>query len=215
MILYAVAIMGKSPILTPFVSWAIIHGLKGRLKFKKLILFSLIIFASMMSLHAIRSSMSYVITLADILSIYVYSPLVALGYMDIDSSLPAGAYTFRFFYALGNIINIASQPVSIYAQYVTIPELTNVYTIMQPFYYDFGMLGVLLEAVLYGLFFSILYFLSAKRGGFWLILYSGYAIVLVMQFFADLLIFRLSLNLQFLIYALIIFLTSRKVQYVY
>jgi len=84
---------------------------------------------------------------------------------------------------------------------------------MQPFYHDFGMLGVLLEAVIYGLFFSILYFLSVKRGGFWLILFSGYSIVLVMQFFADLLISRLSLNLQLLLYALIIFWTSRKVQY--
>lgn len=214
MILYAVAMMGKSSILTPFVSWAIIQGVKGRLKAKMIVILALVVFSSMISLHVIRSSTSYVFSTVDILAIYIYSPLVALGYMNIDSSLPVGAYVFRFFYVIGNILNIASHPVSTNTPYVAVPELTNVYTVMQPFYHDFGMLGVLLEAVIYGLFFSILYFLSVKRGGFWLILFSGYSIVLVMQFFADLLIFRLSLNLQLLLYALIIFWTSRKVRYV-
>jgi oligosaccharide repeat unit polymerase len=138
---------------------------------------------------------------------------VAFGHIDIDNSLPVGAYVFRFLYAVGYYLDIAPQPVETILPWVEVPEPTNVYTLMHPFYNDFGLLGVLLQAVSYGFFFSVLYWLSIKRGGLWLILLSGYSIVLVGQFFADLLVMNLSGNLQFFIYAMIIFLFSREVCY--
>lgn len=214
MLLYAVATMGKLAFLTPLLSWAIIQGITGRLKVSRIVVLLPLVFASIISLHFIRADSYYDASIADILAIYIYSPLVALGYMDIDSSLPLGAYVFRFFYAVGSLLNIGPQPVKVILAYVEVPELTNVYTVVQPFYHDFGLLGVLLEAVFYGLFFSCLYWLSAKGNSLGLVLFSGYSIVLFMQFIGDFLITMFSGNLQLLIYVVAIFLVSRRVRHV-
>ena len=214
MFLYALASMSKLSILTPVVSWVIIQGIKGKINIMKIVLLAVIVFAMMISVHFMRAGVSDRSTVLDVLAIYIYSPLVALGHMNIDSSLPVGGYVFRFFYAVAYHLGIAPSPVNTIFPYVQVPELTNVYTVMQPFYHDFGLLGVLLESVLYGLFFACIYSLSVNGSRFGLILFSGYSIVLVGQFFGDLLITNLSGNLQFLIYALIVLLVSRKVCYV-
>ncbi len=214
MLLYAVAYMSKLTILTPIVAWVIIQGITGRMKLMRFMVLTPIIFASMMSLHYLRAAANYGATIVDILSLYIYSPLVALAYMDIDDSLPVGAHVLRFFYVIGNYLGVAPQPVNTIASYVWIPEPANTYTVMQPFYQDFGLLGVSLEAIFYGIFFSCLYFLSVKRGGFGLVLYSGFSIILVVQFIGELLFTNLSGNLHLLIYAGAIFLISRKVCYV-
>lgn len=210
MLLFSIAGMSKNAILVPFLSWIIIKGITGRLNVSKIALLIAVVLSLMMALHFIRDRSGYY-TIWDILALYVYSPIVAFGYMDIDSSMPIGAYMFRFFYAIGNILGIAPQPVKLINAFVQVPVPTNVFTVMHPYYHDFGLLGVILGAVLYGLFFSCLYFLSVKRGGLWLVLFSGYSIALVMQFFIDLLFLSFSSNLQLLLYSLAIFLVSRKV----
>lgn len=214
MLLYAVSTMGKIQILVLVLSWVIIQGMKGEMNVKRIVIPAAVVSVLMMFNHLIRGGLSYASTIEDFLALYVYSPLVAFGYMDIDRSMPFGAYPFRFFYAIGNILGIAPEPVSNITPYVEVPAATNVYTILYLFYYDFGMLGVLLHAVVYGIIFSCLYLLSVKRGGLWLVLFSGYSIVLVGQFIVDLLITTFSGNLQFLIYALAVFLVSRRVCYV-
>jgi oligosaccharide repeat unit polymerase len=210
MLLFAIAVMSKNIILTPFLSWIIIQGITGRLNFSRIALLVAVVFSFMMSLQFIRGDSGFY-TIWEILSLYIYSPIVALGYLDIDSSLPIGAYVFRFFYAIGNILDIGPQPVKAAFAFVQVPGPTNVFTVMGTFFHDFGLLGVTLEAVLFGLFFSFLYYLSVKRGGLWLVLFSGYSIPLVMQFFAELLFLGFSNNLQLLLYSLAIFLVSRKV----
>lgn len=190
MLLYAVATMGKFSLLTPIVSWVIIRGIQGKLDVKKVLVLVPVVFGFMMVLHFLRAAASDNSSITDILAIYVYSPLVALGYMNIDgSSLPIGAYVLRFLYAVGYRLGILeTPPVNTILEYVQIPLLTNVYTVMQPFYHDFGLIGVLWGAVLYGLFYSCLYAFSLKGNGLALILFAGYSIVLVGQFLTVLLI---------------------------
>jgi len=214
MLLYAIGTMGKLDIHTPFLSWIIIQGITGRLKFIKNIKLAVLTITLMLTLHFVRGSVYDIYAVSDVLSLYIYSPIVALGYMDIDSSLPLGAHIFRFFYVIGNILGFEPNAVGIFAPYVWIPLPANTYTVMQPFYYDFGILGVILGAVFYGLFFSILYFSSRKQAGFALVLYSGYSIALATQFIGELLFTFFSGNLHFLIYSIAVFLASRKVYYV-
>lgn len=215
MLLYAIAIMSKNAILIPLLSWTIIQGIEGRLNASKIALFAVVVFSLMIFVHFMRSASGFdVQMILNMLALYIYSPIIALGYTDINSRLPIGAHVFRFFYAIGDILHITPPPISIIPEFIRVPEPANVFTVMHPFYHDFGLLGVTLGAVLYGLFFSCLYFLSVKRGGIWIVLFSGYSIALVLQFFAELLFLGLSLNLHILFYSLAIFLVSRKVSYV-
>jgi len=93
--------------------------------------------------------------------------------------------------------------------YVNVPVLTNVYTVMQPFYHDFSLTGVAIGAVVYGVFFSFLYFFALRVRGFFLALYSGFAIALLGQFFGELFLMMFSGNLQFLLVLLFIFSLSK------
>lgn len=211
MLLVTVATMSKVQILTPVISWIIVQGVKDRMNAERIMVIVVAAFLLMVPLHIIRGGLSYAALFEDIIALYIYSPLVAFGYMNVDSSMPFGAYVFRFFYAIGYILGISAQPVTLITPYLEVPILTNVYTVMYPFYHDFGMLGVLLQAAIYGFFFAFLYFFSVKNGGLWLVLFSGYSIILVVQFIVDLLITLFSFNLQFLIYTLAIFFVSRRI----
>jgi oligosaccharide repeat unit polymerase len=210
-ILYAFATMGKFSLLTPIISWIFIQGIKGKLGAKEIAIIAAITFTSMMALHFLRSGNRDAFSIMDVLAIYLYSPIVALGYMNMNGSLPIGANVFRFFYAVGYRLNIAPLPPRVANGYVHIPKPTNVYTVMQPFYHDFGLLGVLFGAFLFGLFFSLLYSRSVKGSGLALILFSGYSIALVGQFFDDLILPFFSGNLQLLIWVLFVYLISRRI----
>lgn len=213
MLLFAVATMGKLSLLTPILSWAIIKGVKGRLKIKKFIILVPVLFVLMMAIHFIRAGEN-IQSLRDVLAGYTYAPLVGLGYIDIDDSLPIGAYVLRFFYAVGYRLGITQlKPISIISSYVEVPKPINTFTAIHPFYFDFGLLGVLLGAFLYGLFFSFLYILSIKGKGMALTLYSAYSIALFLQFFGEVLIVNFSLNLQIFIWVVLIYLVSRRVDY--
>jgi hypothetical protein len=96
MLLFAFATMGKLSLLTPILPWAIIKGVKGRLKIKKFIILVPVLFVLMMAIHFIRAGEN-IQSLRDVLAGYTYAPLVGLGYIDIDDSLPIGAYVLRFF----------------------------------------------------------------------------------------------------------------------
>jgi oligosaccharide repeat unit polymerase len=212
MLLYALASMSKLAILTPVIPWAIIQGIKGRLHVKKIIMLAVVLFASMMSIHFMRAAPSYSATIENVLALYVYSPLVALGYINIDYSQHFGPNIFRFFYVIGNILGIVPMPDKTLV-FIEVPEPTNVYTVMGPFYHDFGFLGVFCGAFFYGLFFSYLYLQLAKGRGLALVLFSGYSVVLIIQFFADILVSQFSGNLQLFIYTMAIFIASKKITY--
>ncbi len=214
MLLYAVATMGKFAILTPILSWVVIQGLKGQLKIRAIALLASFTVVLMLALHFTRAGEEDESTIVDILAIYIYSPLVALGYINIDNSLPFGAYVFRFFYAVGNYLSISSEPVEVILPYAEVPELTNVYTVMQPFYYDFGIFGVFFGAVFYGTFFAFLYSPAKRRLGLALVLFSGYSIVMIGQFIGDLLVTTLSGNIQLLLCVLFIFMVSKRIEHV-
>lgn len=214
MLLYAVATMGKLSLLTPLVSWAIIKGVKGRLKIKKFIILVPVVFVLMMAIHFVRAGAD-TSSIRDVLAIYIYSPLVGLGYINVDNSLPIGAYVFRFLYAVGYRVGITQlQPMNTILSYVEVPKPINAFTVIYPFYFDFGFLGVLLGALFYGLFFSFLYLFSIKGRRIALTLYSGYFMHLFLQSLGETFIMNFSLNLRIFIWVVLIYLVSRRVNYV-
>lgn len=211
MLAYAVATMGKFAILTPILSWVVICGLQNRLPLKKLFVLVLVTFFLMLLAHFVRAGSEDESTVLDILAIYVYSPLVALGYMSVDQAEIWGGYVFRFFYALGYSVGLLPKPAEVILSYVSIPELTNVYTVMQPFFQDFGLPGVFCGAVFYGFFFSVLYGLARRGSDFCLAGYSLISIVLLGQFIGELLLTTLSQHLQELLALILVFMGSRKI----
>lgn len=210
MLLYAIATMGKFAVLTPVLGWSVIKAARSELSPSVLFLIVPLAVGVMLLLHFIRAGEGDQGSLAQLLSVYIYSPLVALGYMDSGPGEKPGAYVFRFIYALSYTIFGQEAPEAVILDYVEIPYPTNVYTAMQPFVFDFGVAGLVVGALLFGGVFGGLF--RCMRNGFQLpiIAYAGLVVALVAQFIGDVLLTTLSGNLQFVICATIIVLISRR-----
>lgn len=210
MLLYAVATMGKFAILTPVFVWLVINGLQGKVKSSQLLKTITVLFFVMLLIHVVRSGEESEFNLGEMLSIYIYSPIIALGYYNIDSSMPYGSYVFRFIYAVGNYFGMATKPADVIMPYVNVPWETNVYTVLFPFYHDFGYSGVFLFSAFFGLFFAIIFLLYARFSNLYLMLFSAFVTLIFSQFIVEGFFSVFSMNLQIFLYVLFVYLISVK-----
>lgn len=125
-------------------------------------------------------------TLLDFIGMYVMSPPVAYCTVMQETGTQFGTNTFEVLYLLLNRWGIGNYEVhSKVQEFVFVPISTNVYTIMQPFFRDFGYLGIAFFAWLYGLAAGILYRLSCNGNAICICLYTYMVEVLVLQFYQE------------------------------
>lgn len=91
-----------------------------------------------------------------------------------------------------------------------VPEETNTYTNLYPFYVDFGAVGIAVFSVLYGLLYGFLYKKSRTGGKLELILYSISLTFLLMEFIGEFVFTNLSQYLQYITFAAIPFLVGNR-----
>ncbi len=127
----------------------------------------------------------------EFMNLYLLSPLPAFDSILHQYTLIedfSGEYTFRAFIKLFQLFDPTiignSDPFNLH-NWATIPIPTNVYTVMFSFYADFGMLGIAIFSVLYGLFFGILYKRMQEGYTVAILLYACLFYALLFQFFAD------------------------------
>ena len=145
------------------------------------------------------------------LALYLSSSMVAFDYYALPcSSIFFGEYTFRIFYAIGHVIGLTSAPSNTILEFVSIPDTTNTYTCLYPFYTDFGILGVLIGSIIYGLFYGYLYKKCKTGGKYELILYAIFLTYILLGFFAELIFTNMSITLQYMFFALLPFLLGSK-----
>ena len=96
-------------------------------------------------------------------------------------------------------------------EFVFVPVSTNVYTIFQPFYIDFGYPGIAFFAVLYGCACGYLYRLFRSGNGAGTCLYTYAIYVLLLQFYQENVFLSMVFVLQFMFF--IILLTQEKIRF--
>lgn len=214
MILYAIATMGKYSVLIPVLTWIVSKGLSGDLDLRKLIKVAIITITLMFIMQILRSgdSSSGNTNILKILSVYTYSPFVALGYINFDTHFGFGVHVFRLIYAVGHYLGLSLAPINLISGYVEVPILTNTYTVLYPFVSDFGFIGVIVFAVVYGLFFGGLYRFGAYKSPFYIILYVIFISYIFTQFFGEGVFSVLSANIQMILCLLFLFFISRRVE---
>lgn len=211
LILFCIGTMGKFAIVTPALAYLIIREFKFGISRKKLLLAVPVILVGILALHFIRMAASDNSTVNLILGTYIYSPLLALSTIIPTTNNEFGEYCFRFVYALFNKIGlIGEEPVKTLLDYAYVPTPTNVFTVMQPFYQDFSYPGIFIGAVIYGVFFSLLYRLTRKNSVCSLLIYSLLSISLLTSFFAETLITNLSGNIKLAIIIILLYRFTTK-----
>ncbi|ECC1659034.1 TPA: oligosaccharide repeat unit polymerase [Salmonella enterica] len=200
LILFSIGTMGKFAIITPIIIFLTIRELKKGLRRKKLIIYSPFIIFLILVIHFLRMAGHDSSTVGSVFGLYIYSPILALSKLSELASNNPGEYTFRFFYAILNKIGLAgTEPAKTILDYVEVPVMTNVYTVMQPFFQDYSLYGVAFGAIFYGLFFAFIYG-SAKQGNpVSILIYAALAISMLISFFAETLITNLAGNLKLII----------------
>lgn len=193
--------MAKSVIFITMVSALIILLARKEVSYKNVFICFVAFLAVSVIMQTLRSESGDI----DIsfLSNYIFPSAVAFNYADIDDSLPWGAYVFRLFYAIGHRMGLIAQaPVDVIMPYTSIADdnMTNVYTVLYPFYHDFGLAGVVIFAIILGSVGGFFYKKSensipAK------VFYAIFGSTILFQFTGEIFLTNASLYIQYLFYA--------------
>ena len=210
-IIFIISSAGKLAILTTLMIFLVAKyaGVRKKISVIWLSIIMIIFLMASFFLHVIRQSdEDDSLSMIDLVGGYIFPQLIALGELKIGSGV-WGEYTFRFYHAVAYKLGLSDNtPVKTVLEYVYIPTPTNVYTVMQPFYQDFGNIGVFFGALFYSIFFSILYFQMKAKRGIYLVIYSLFSINLIFSFFAEILLTNLSLNLYLILFSIILWRSS-------
>jgi len=124
-------------------------------------------------------------TFFDFIIIYITSAPVAYGRVVEDLSTQFGSHTFSIVYLFLDRFGFDVEVNTKLQEFVFVPLPTNVYTIFQPFFQDFGQRGVAFFALVYGVASGWAYRLYREGNGPARCLYTYLAEVLILQFYQE------------------------------
>lgn len=136
-------------------------------------------------------------TFLDFFAMYVTSPLVAFEHLRPDISGHFGENTFCIIYPYLNMLGLHLDYVDRLQEFVWVPIPTNVYTVMQPFYNDFGVPGIGFFGIVYGVLFGWTYRKFREGSPLFICIYTYLVQVILIQFYNDNLLQNIVLFLEF------------------
>jgi oligosaccharide repeat unit polymerase len=143
-------------------------------------------------------------TFMDFFGMYVTSPMVAFERLKITICDTFAANTLNDFYPQLQRFGINIESIGRLQDFVFVPIPTNVYTIMQPFYNDFGRTGVAFFGFLYGSLFGYVYRKFYEGDDMYKCFYTYLVEVIIIQFYNEnlLQVFHLVLEASIVIFLL-------------
>jgi oligosaccharide repeat unit polymerase len=121
----------------------------------------------------------------DFLGIYVTSPIVAFEKLRITITDGWGGNTFNDVFPYLRYLGIQLESINRLQDFVYVPVPTNVYTIMQPFYNDFGTMGVAVFGLLYGWGAGYVYRKFYDGSNTYKCIYTFLVEVIIIQFYNE------------------------------
>lgn len=205
----ALAVMEKGAIFYVFLMCVFVLYERGAVRSRTIIGVSIAVLAGFYFFNLARqgegSDYAQNETFADFIGMYLASPAVAFSRLSADLTPQLGPNTFEFFYAVLDKFGIGQFEVHEKVQdFMWVPMPTNVYTVMQPFFIDFGYGGVAFFGALYGVVFGALYRMYRNGSATARVLYAYAVYILVLQFYQDNLMLSLSYIIQLTILVLVI-----------
>lgn len=157
MFMSAFALMDKGSILFIFLTLGYVLYEKGIISLRSIFLTGGALLGIFFLLTLLRNFTdgqgeikSDELTFVDFFAMYVLSAPVAYGYMPPDIGLQFGSRSLTLLYLILGKLSGNFHVESLVQEFMEVPIPTNLYTIMQPFYLDFGQWGVFIFALLYG-----------------------------------------------------------------
>ncbi|MBP5509195.1 MAG: oligosaccharide repeat unit polymerase [Prevotella sp.] len=136
----------------------------------------------------------------DFFAIYVLSPPAAFERISQDISTQFGSHTFQTVYLFLNRFGGDFEVNTKLQEFVWVPLPTNVYTVFQPFFMDFGYRGVAFFALVYGVMSGWIYRYARNGNGFAKCVYAFAVYVLILQFYQENVMMSLVNVIQFVFF---------------
>ncbi len=197
--------LARTSLVILVISIFAILYIKGKLKSKHYIYFMLVFFGFIFLVTGLRNvHESEGGNFANTFAIYLFSSMPAfetIKYTPIKEHF--GENTFRFFYALFNGFGAHYELKKTILDYVSVPQPTNIYSVLYPFYMDFGYWGIGIFGFIYGLIYFILYKGYKTRNDLMLFLFAVIVPYVFIQFSGEFIFTNLSTHLQFLVISLV------------
>lgn len=210
-----IAVMSKTPIFILFLSTLFVMYEKRYIKLSSIFLWGIVLLVGFYGLNTLRKpeEEQNTFTFFDFFSLYVLSPSVAFEWTQEKLTDQFGSFSFAFFYAFASKIGLGTFYVQKQLQdFVWVPIPTNVYTVFQPYFEDFGYKGIAFFASLWGVATGWIYRLCKNGNVLAKCIYAYIVFALVMQFYQESLIVNLSFVIQYTVAFILIL--KHKVSFV-
>ena len=211
----ALAIMEKGTMFFVFVSTMFVLFEKKVIRIRTILTFSILIIILFYIFNLGRagedSDYQKEETLFDFFTMYALSPPVAFCQLLPEVIPQFGTNTFETVYLFLQRFGADVVVKDKLQEFVFVPVSTNVYTIFQPFFIDFGYRGVAFFAAVYGCLCGFLYRLFRNGNGAGTCLYTYAVDVLLLQFYQENVFLSMIFVLQFTFF--IILLTQQKIKF--
>ena len=206
---FEIARMEKSGILIMILGILYVLYIRKVIKVRSIFitLLGTIVLFYFFNLSKEKSDATDVTSFVDFFGIYVTSPIVAFDYLHPDLSGNFGENTFNIIYPYLNMLGFNLQYADRLQEFVFVPVITNVYTIMQPFYNDFGVIGIPYFGIMYGALFGWVYRRSREGNPVYICIYTYLVEVILIQFYNENLLQNIVLFIEFAV--CVVMLTGR------
>jgi len=210
------ALMEKSGIFLMIIATLFVLFERGVIKVRSIVItvcsLVLIFFLFNMAKEIQSDENAESMTFLDFFAIYVLSPCVAYERVVEDLSFQFGSHTFQYFYLILNKFGCNFEVNDRIQDFVWVPLPTNVYTIFQPFYEDFGQAGIAYFAALYGILSGVIYRVFTNGSFVGRCVYADIVKILMLQFYSEDFLQNFVLFAQFVIIVFIISQTTFKLK---
>ena len=211
----SLAIMEKGMMFFVFVSTMFVLFEKKVIRIRTILTFSILILILFYIFNLGRagedSDYQKEETLFDFFTMYALSPPVAFCQLSPEVIPQFGTNTFETVYLFLKRFGADVVVKDKLQEFVFVPVSTNVYTIFQPFYIDFGYRGVAFFAAVYGCVCGFLYRLFRNGNGVGTCLYTYAVDVLLLQFYQENVFLSMVFVVQFTLF--IVLLTQQKFRF--
>jgi len=209
---YAFVTMAKVHFLILFIGTIYILYTKNIFKFRQIIISFIVlcgIFIIIQNLRTESKNTDHKL-IENMTNLYLLSPSAAFGKVIPASAENFGENVFRISYAIKYKLGLSSiKPVDTFLPFVNVGVGTNTYTVLYPFYKDFGVWGVGIFAVFLGLLIGYVYNKAESGNVLFLVIYSFIISQIFMQYGAEMFFTNLSLNIKRIIIILIPFFATK------
>lgn len=151
------------------------------------------------------------------LKLYLLSPVLAMSklFEDYQGVHEMAAHCFRSVYSLLYKIGLPVETTSLIREVTYVPFPTNVYTVFDPYFRDFNIMGVLIFGIVSSIIHMSLYIKAKNTSGPYIFIYSATLFALIMQFFQDMYLSLLSSWIQIVFWYMLFIKRDRGHRLVY